>query len=44
MREYYLWLNSLRELGINKKIELIRRFGDHKEFYINLDKEMTRKL
>lgn len=44
MREYYLWLNSLRELGINKKIELIRRFGDPKEVYINLDKEMTRKL
>ena len=44
MREYYLWLNSLRELGINKKIELIRRFGDPKEVYINLNKEMTRQL
>ncbi len=44
MRQYYLWLNALRELGINKKMELIRKFGDPKQVYINLDKAMTRRL
>ena len=44
MRQYYLWLNALREIGINKKMELIRKFGDPQQVYINLDKEMTREL